>query len=72
MGLKCFPDFAQAAIENVLRGIEDADLYIDNVGAFSDNWEGHIILIDEILCRLHEKVFTINPLKCEWAVKETD
>eukprot|EP00957_Ditylum_brightwellii_P000651 50551-Ditylum_brightwellii.AAC.1 len=39
MGLNCSPDVAQAAMENVLCGIEDADIYIDNVGAFSDNWE---------------------------------
>eukprot|EP00957_Ditylum_brightwellii_P150565 11465117-Ditylum_brightwellii.AAC.1 len=59
-------------MENVLRSIEDADVYIDNVGSFSDNWEKYIKLIDEILHRLYEDGFTINPLKCEWAVKETD
>eukprot|EP00957_Ditylum_brightwellii_P139183 10608239-Ditylum_brightwellii.AAC.1 len=72
MGLKCSPDFAQAAMENVLRSIEDADVYIDNIGAFSNNWESHIKLIDEILHRLRENGFTINPLKCERAVKETN
>ncbi len=45
MGLECFPDIAQAAMENVLSGIEDADIYIDNVGAFSDDWDHHVNLI---------------------------
>eukprot|EP00957_Ditylum_brightwellii_P103148 7861579-Ditylum_brightwellii.AAC.1 len=65
MGLKSSPDFAQAAMENISHCIEDADVYIDNIGAFSDNWEGRIKLIGEILRRLCESGFTINPLKCE-------
>ncbi len=72
MGLKCSPDIAQAAMENVVSGIEDADVYTDDVGAFSDNWDHHVDLIATILQILHENGFTINPLKCEWAVKETN
>jgi hypothetical protein len=72
MGLKCLPDIAQAAMENVLSGIEDADVYIDDVGAFSHNWDHHVNLIATILRRLRENGVTINPLKCEWAIKETD
>jgi hypothetical protein len=38
MGLKCSPDIAQATMENILGDIEDADVYIDDVGAFSNKW----------------------------------
>ncbi len=72
MGLKCSPDIAQTAMESVLLNIKNADVYIDDVGAFSNDWEHHVNLIATILWRLCENGFTINPLKCEWAIKETD
>jgi hypothetical protein len=49
MGLKCSPDIAQAAIENVLSDIKDANVYIDDVGAFSYDWDHHVNLLATIL-----------------------
>ncbi len=51
MGLKCSPDIAQAAMENVLSDIKDADVYIDGVDAFSKNWDHHDKLSATILWR---------------------
>jgi hypothetical protein len=49
MGLKCSPDITQAAMENVLSDIEDANIYIDDVGAFSNDWDHHVNLLATIL-----------------------
>jgi hypothetical protein len=39
MGLKCSPDIAQTAMETVQSDIEDANVYIDDVSAFSNDWD---------------------------------
>ncbi len=57
-------------MENVLLGIEAADVYINDVGAFSLSWEQHIELLRTILHCLQNNGFMMNPLKCEWAIQE--
>jgi hypothetical protein len=46
--------------------------YIYGIGAFSKTWDHHINLLRIILTKLQVSGFTVNPLKCDWAVQETD
>ena len=72
MGLTCSPDICQELMENIFRDIEDSDVFIDDIGAFSKSWKSHLQLLHKILTRLQDNGFTVNPRKCEWGVKETD
>ena len=72
MGLKTAPDEAQAIIEETLRDL-DVETYIDDIGIFTNGtYEDHLRVIETVLTRLQDAGFRINPLKCEWAVQETD
>ncbi len=64
IGFKYSPDFAQEKAQNILCNINDAEVYIDDIGAFSPNWERHLKLLCTILTKLQENRFTVNPLKC--------
>jgi hypothetical protein len=57
MGLKCSLDIAPAAMEIVLSDIKDAYIFIDDVGAFSSDWDHHVNFLANILCQLCENGF---------------
>ena len=66
MGLKCSSDYAQEVMEKILRDISKTEVYIDDKGVFTNCMK--VLCI--VLKKLQDNGFTINPLKCKWAVKE--
>ena len=72
MGISESPDIATEMMHFVLDDIEGIEFYMDDIGAFSSTWSDHLSLLSTILGRLENVGFTINPLKCEWAIQEMD
>ena len=50
----------------------DADIYIDDIGCFGKSWEQHLQVLEQVMTRLQDNGFSVNPRKCEWAVQETN
>ena len=59
-------------MEQVLSNLEDTEVYLDDIAAFSNDFDSHISLLEKILQCLQDNGFSINPLKCEWAIQETN
>ncbi|GAX21143.1 hypothetical protein FisN_UnNu089, partial [Fistulifera solaris] len=72
MGISMAPDIAQEVMEDLFRQLDEVNCYIDDVGCFSNSWTDHIKSLDKVLTILQDNNFTVNPLKCEWGVQETD
>ena len=72
MGVKQSPDISQEVMESLFRDLDKVDVYIDNVGIFSNTWQEHLDSLGKVLAILEKHNFSVNPLKCEWGVKETD
>ena len=63
MGISQSPDIAQEIMEQVLRGINGLEVYIDDIAGFSNKFDAHMVLICLVLTHLQAKGFLINPLK---------
>jgi hypothetical protein len=59
-------------MEDIFRDMPDVEVYIDEIRIFAQSWEHHQTIVVEVLKQLEDNGFTVNPLKCEWAVHKTD
>ena len=72
MGVSQAPDLCQEIMESIFNGIDGVEVFLDDIGIFSDDYVTHMRMIRTVLSKLQMNGFTVNPLKCEWAVQETD
>ena len=73
MDINQAPEIAQEVMKRTLKNIaDDLEIYIDDIGIFSKSWDDHLIVLDKVCKRLENKEFSVNPLKCEFGVKESD
>jgi RNase H-like domain found in reverse transcriptase/Reverse transcriptase (RNA-dependent DNA polymerase) len=73
MGICQSPDIAQEVMEKVLCDIsDDVEVYIDDIGIFSNDWRDHMQVLDLVCKRLESKGISVNPLKCKFGVKQSN
>ena len=64
MGVSPAPDIAQQIMEQVLASfLEKIEVYMDDIAAFSNDWEFHLVLLEKLLMLLQEHWFIVNPAK---------
>ena len=72
MGVSESPDIATKMMHSILDDIDGIEFYMDNISVSTTTWKDHICLLSTVLGCLEHVGFTINLLKCEWAVQEMD
>ncbi len=71
MGLKCACDFVQQIMDQVLHGLNNVEVYLDGIDVFNHSWDKYQVLLNFLSC-LEANCFTVNPLKCAWAIQENN
>ncbi len=71
-GVSQAPDLCQEIMESIFNNIPDVEVFLADIGIFSQDYLSHMQTLATVLTRLQSNGFTINPLIREWAVKETD
>ena len=73
MGITNSPDFFQSIMHPLFADLPNIECFIDDIGIFSNtSFSDHLQQLHQVLLRLERHVFTVNPLKCEWAAQSTE
>ena len=71
-GLKNSGPAFQRLVEKVLKGLQFATAYIDDIVIHSDSWENHMAHIKQVLKRLQDARLTAKPKKCKFGMSRTE
>ena len=52
------------AFRKLLEDLDKADNYVDDIIIYTETWEQHLVVLDEVLSRLAKAEFTVRPTKC--------
>ena len=74
MGITNSPDFFQSVMHPLFSDLPNFECFIDDIGIFSlGSYSNHLSQqVQQVLIRLERNCFTVNPLKCDWAVQTTE
>lgn len=65
-GIASSPDECQDILEEILRGIPNTEVYIDNIFCTGRTREEHLHILNQIFERLEKAGLKVNPDKCEF------
>lgn len=71
-GLQGAPATFQRLMDQVLRGLDFAAAYLDDVVVFSQTWEDHVGHLETVLQLIKVAGLTINPNKCKLAQRQVE
>ncbi|KAL2085082.1 hypothetical protein ACEWY4_018402 [Coilia grayii] len=65
-GLRNAPATFQRLMCKVLAGINNCEVYLDDIVCHSSSWSDHLELLFVVFCRLRDASLTLNLAKCEF------
>ncbi|XP_055874586.1 uncharacterized protein LOC129924395 [Biomphalaria glabrata] len=64
-GLANSPSFFNRTIRNVLQGLSNVIFYFDDILIYNDDWESHLMSVQQVMTRLRDYGLTVKPEKLE-------